>query len=239
MRGAMSSVAIRQALLTAALVLLAVLGFAAASIQAIGETAHATLLRTVDTDIAGLADIAAAGGLPELESRIADRMALNPSDEPAPLYLLTAADGRRMAGNLRAMPAVDPATSEAGEVNGMIVRATRLKGGATLAVGRSLEPVAAIKAKLWRIFGWAALATLAASLGVGTRARRRRDRAADRPCRCAPRPDREAAARPARDQRRYRARASHPARPPRFASVEGARPQCRPGGRRGAGARPR
>ena len=166
MHAVWSSLALRQALLTAALVLLALLGFATASIQAIGETARATLLRTVDTDIAGLADITAGGGLPELERRIADRLALTPSDEPAPLYFLGDDVGHRIAGNLHAMPTVDARVSEARETNGMIVRATRLRGGATLAVGRSLQPISALKARLWAIFGWAALATLVVSLGV-------------------------------------------------------------------------
>jgi signal transduction histidine kinase len=165
------SLAIRQSLLIMALSLVAIFVCAFVLIAFARADMHADALRTVDTDMAGLVDGMAAGGAPEIEQRIIDRIALDPRDGEAPLYFLAGADGRKLAGNLPAMPALDAAHSTAGEVpvgdGQALMRATRLSGGLTLVVGRSLGPAQRLTMRLWRVFTWTALAVALGSLVVG------------------------------------------------------------------------
>jgi len=165
------SLAIRQSLLIMVLSLAAIFVCAFVLIAYARADMRTDALRTVDTDMTGLVDVMAAGGAPELERRIADRIALDPRDGEAPLYFLAGPDGRRLAGNLPALPAIDAAHSAAGDIpvgDGMAVaRATRLRGGITLVVGRSLLPAERLATRLWRAFTWTALAVALGSLVVG------------------------------------------------------------------------
>ena len=62
----LASVALRQAAISAALVLVAILAFAGLTLVTVATGARADLARTIDTDIAGLADITFQGGPGEL-----------------------------------------------------------------------------------------------------------------------------------------------------------------------------
>jgi signal transduction histidine kinase len=169
--GWLTSIAVRQALVSAAvaLVVVTLLGFI--TMATLRQSQQADLLRTIDTDIAGLADIAAQGGLPELQRRIADRTDFVALSDAAPAYLLVDAKGRKLAGNMAIMPSISAERSQASEttLNGesFLVRATRLRGGLTLVVGRSRAPAAALVAQLNRTFAVAALAAVVLSLFAG------------------------------------------------------------------------
>lgn len=181
MRQWASSIAVRQAIVSTIVVLLAVLGFAIAALVGAERDARADLARTIDTDIAGLTDIMVQGGAQELQRRIADRTEVQSSAGPEAFYRLTDASGARAAGNLSGAPRSDAATSAIAEVDNpadghLLVRTTRLRGGLTLAVGRSLAPLEASIAGLrWR-FAWLALIAAAWSMIVGSLAARQLSR---------------------------------------------------------------
>ena len=84
--------------------------------QTICETFAASARESVDVDLAGLADIHASGGRQELERRIADRLAMIPTDGGRPHYLLADGAGRKLAGDLARWPDLDPAISESGTI---------------------------------------------------------------------------------------------------------------------------
>lgn len=164
------SVAVRQALVTTGLMLAGLTVFAFATIATVRDTVRADLLHMVDTDIAGLVDVAEQGGIEELVSRIGDRADISAGWNARPYYLVLAPDGRRLAGNLPAVPPVDPAQSAQGEWNvgsdTVHVRATLLRGHYALFVGRSEAPLQEVtRALAWRLLAVAAL-LMAAALGV-------------------------------------------------------------------------
>lgn len=164
-----ASIAIRQALLTAAVVIVATSGFAALMLVVVDRVARAELLHTIDTDIAGLVDVRSEAGEVQLAQRIGDRTAFVTS--PASFYLLSSPDSMRLAGNLAAMPVPFARTSGAVELviegQPVLLRGTVLRGGTVLVVGRSLSNVSALDAYLWRIFLFAEVTSTAASLLVG------------------------------------------------------------------------
>lgn len=102
--------------------MLAAIGLSLALVLALWFVTHQTVLSTlnegaqneVDVDIAGLVDIYASNGLEELQSRIADRIALTPSDGNTPHYLLADETGTPIAGDIAAWPELDPMVSETG-----------------------------------------------------------------------------------------------------------------------------
>ena len=103
-------------LLSIALSMLLVLGLWAMTDQTIRSATRTSLEEAVDVDLAGLVDIHASGGRPELERRIADRLAITVAGRSHPHYLLAGADGRRIAGDLEGWPALDPKVSQMGEI---------------------------------------------------------------------------------------------------------------------------
>lgn len=177
------SVAIRQALLTVGLLLAGLTVFAFATIATVRETVHADLLHMIDTDIAGLIDVAEQGGMDELVRRIGDRADISSGWNARPYYLLLAPDSHRLAGNLPEAPPFDPTQSAQGEwsvgSDTIHIRATLLRGHYTLFVGRSETPLNAVsRALVWRLLAAAAL-LLAVAMGVAlAMARRLRARVA-------------------------------------------------------------
>lgn len=168
---AFGSVALRQAAITAAVVLAAVLAFTLAVLVTVARTTQADTLRTVDTDLAGLVDVAAQGGAVELGKRIGDRLAVVSKSDAQAYYLLLDAQGYRVAGNLAPAPPVDAARSAIGRVTvdgePVLVRATRLRDGLTLFVGRSLAPAERLGRELRARLAWAAAAAVLGALAVG------------------------------------------------------------------------
>ncbi|MCU0948783.1 MAG: HAMP domain-containing histidine kinase [Porphyrobacter sp.] len=107
--------------------------------RTINETIAASLRDGVDVDLAGLVDIHASGGADELARRIADRLAVLPSDGAREHYLLTDAAGTRVAGDIADWPGLDPAISESGPIRigqqtDAYARATLLPGNLRLLV---------------------------------------------------------------------------------------------------------
>lgn len=102
--------------------MLAAIGLSLALVLALWFVTHQTVLSTlnegaqneVDVDIAGLVDIYASNGLDELQQRIADRIALTPSDGNTPHYLLANDAGNPIVGDIARWPALDPMVSETG-----------------------------------------------------------------------------------------------------------------------------
>lgn len=84
--------------------------------QTVISTLNEGAAKEVDVDIAGLVDIYATGGVEELSERIADRIALTPSEGNTPHYLLASDDGVAIAGDIANWPALDPRVSEAGAI---------------------------------------------------------------------------------------------------------------------------
>lgn len=109
--------------------------------QTIRSTLETSARRSIDIDLAGLADIHATGGQQELERRIADRLAITPRDGSAPHYMLADANGRRLAGDIHQWPKLDPSISESGAIRvgegtRAYARATRLGPNLQLLVAR-------------------------------------------------------------------------------------------------------
>lgn len=151
----------------------------------IDRTNRAALERAVDVDLAGLVDIYASGGEDELVRRIADRLALVPSDGNAAHYMLAREDGRRIAGDIGEWPALSARLSQAGEVTlpGGVeahARATQLGPDLRLVVMREHGESATL---LWRVglvfLGAGAALVLAVGL-LGRRAASRLSRRIDR-----------------------------------------------------------
>lgn len=164
------SVAVRQALVTTGLMFAGLSLLALATIATVRDTVRADLLHMVDTDIAGLVDVAEQGGIDELVRRIDDRADISTDWNAQPYYLLLAPDGHRLAGNLPAVPPFDPSRSAQGKWNigtdTVHIRATLLRGHHALFVGRSEAPLREVTRSLvWRLMAAAAL-LMAAALGV-------------------------------------------------------------------------
>ncbi|WP_234027137.1 sensor histidine kinase KdpD [Erythrobacter sp. KY5] len=98
----------------------------------------------VDVDIAGLVDIYATSGQAELEKRIADRIALTPSQGSTPHYLLANGAGEAIAGDIASWPALDARISEAGVIaigqhSEAFARAVQLGPDLRLVVARRID----------------------------------------------------------------------------------------------------
>ena len=170
-RPLLASFAVRQGAATALIVLVAVALFGWSALAAIDASLRRDLLHTIDTDVAGLVDIAAQGGRGELVHRIGDRVALEDPSRGRAYYRLTDAAGRRLAGNLGPLPGVDPRRSPSLSVtiagDPTLLRATRLAGGVDLVVGRSLAADLALERRLASRLAVAAIVAIAAPPMLG------------------------------------------------------------------------
>lgn len=139
------------------------------TITTLDRSSHAALVRAVDVDLAGMADIHASGGQKELEERIADRLALSVDDGTAPHYLVADDAGNRLAGDIASWPKLSARLSETGYItlsnhSPAYARATQLAPNLKLLVAREYGHDSA----LVRRIGWAFLASGAlAALLVG------------------------------------------------------------------------
>lgn len=175
-----ASVALRQAAISAAVVLVAILAFAGLTLVTVAAGARADLARTIDTDIAGLADIMFQGGPGELRKRIGDRLALEGGPGDRAFYGLYDAGGRRLAGNLpiESTFVTSARTSQIHEVTlagggPILLRSTRMRGDLVLAVGRSRAAMQATLAQLRAAFALLATVTTALTLAIALVAARR------------------------------------------------------------------
>lgn len=162
-----------------------VLGLWALTDQTIRSTMRASAESAVDVDIAGLADIYAAGGRVELEQRIADRLALTPTNGSAPHYLLADGAGNRLAGDIKDWPSLDAAVSERGDIvvgkgTPALARATMLGPDLQLLVARETAESGPLLQRVALVFlaGGAVFVLLVGGLGklAASRLQRRIER---------------------------------------------------------------
>lgn len=153
-----------------AALVICVIAFAFIHVRFAAESQRA-LLAAVDTDIAGLVDVYHDGGQAGLVARISDRIALTPMTPERLFYRLEGADGHVLAGNLGAWPALSPATSQQGFIatpdGSVLARATLLKGGLRLVVGRSAAARQSALDGLLRLFVVASALLVLAAFGAG------------------------------------------------------------------------
>ena len=166
-----SSLIVRQAMISTLVMLVAIFLLGIAAMRSVEQQEHVNLTATIDADIAGLVDVMAQGGVAELQQRIADRTAFAATGTATAYYRLSDASGKSLAGNLDAQPRVDPRISQVAVVvaagEPLLLRATRLRGGLTLAVGRSLVPTTAVLDHLKSLFLVAAIPAALLSLVTG------------------------------------------------------------------------
>ncbi len=146
------------------------------------RSSRAALVRAVDVDLAGMADIHASGGQSELAKRIEDRLALATDDGNASHYLVANNAGQRITGDIAAWPKLDARLSEAGYITlpgdaPAYARATQLAPDLKLLVAREYGYDSALARRI----SWAFLAAggLAAAV-VGLLGRWRANRLARR-----------------------------------------------------------
>ena len=121
------------------------------------RASESALSQAVDTDMAGLVDIYASGGLDELKLRLADRTVLATLDGRQPHYLLGQSGGNVLVGEQDEWPPLSPTKSEEGFVTladgtEVYARATRLGPELDLLVAREYTPDTAAIQRLAVIF---------------------------------------------------------------------------------------
>jgi signal transduction histidine kinase len=167
----MNSIAVHQALLSTLVTLAAMIFLAAAAGFAVERSMRADLQRTIDADIDGLTEIMVDGGPVELRRRTADRGEWRPADGAMAYYGIVDSSGARLAGNIGISPGFDAGRSRVAELSlgddRVLLRATRLRGGWTLLVGRSLRGIEALQRQLWTNFLGVGIAVVLATLVAG------------------------------------------------------------------------
>lgn len=170
--------------LVAGAILVALLATAALLGVTLAESwraAERSLAMTVDTDIAGLADIYASGGEAELRARLADRSALVGIEGRTAHYMLARVDGTRLGGDIASWPALSARSSERGFIElsdgePVYARATMLAPGLRLLVAREYERDRDLLRRLALTFLAAAAVVVLAVWLVGRAAARRLQR---------------------------------------------------------------
>lgn len=157
------------ALSSMAVALLSVLLLYGLTRYTITTATTAALSETVDTDLAGLADIYVSGGKSELIRRIADREQLIGQDNRRAHYLLADERGRAVAGSVQSWPRLSAQLSEDGYVvlddkTPVYARATALAPDLKLLVAREYGADRA----LLRTIGWVFLGVGAAIVAAVT-----------------------------------------------------------------------
>ena len=144
---------------------------------------QAALQASIDTDLAGLADIYISGGERELVQRLNERIEFQ-SGTPGSHYLLLGRGEQRLAGNLHAWPRLEASASQAGLVRladgkQALARGTLLAPHLRLLVARDLRALDGVMASLRNAFAVASLLALALALLAGLRFSRRLQRRID------------------------------------------------------------
>ena len=140
--------------------------------KAMQQENRAATLRVIDTDIAGLVDVFASEGSTGLALRVGDRLALQPEQGERPTYLVTDSNGHTIAGNLNHWPLIDAHTSSVTDIQSndqhrVLARATVLRGGLLLLVGRSMVASDQRLAHARQIFVLALLSIAGAAAVIG------------------------------------------------------------------------
>lgn len=141
--------------------------------QGLAHQGRSALLGAIDTDIAGLVDIYAGQGREGLILRLKERLDVAPAISETPYYRLTDSRQQVLVANLPALPAINPGASPTFSMRlsdppvAVQLRATRLRDGLILAVGRSEERLEASLAQLQLMFGGALLVMVSAAFVIG------------------------------------------------------------------------
>ncbi len=162
--------------LTALSVLIGLLATAllyGAATYVVRANSNEILAHLVDTDIAGLVDIYASGGQPELEKRLADRLAFAPQTSDAAHYMLADSKGKRLAGDIAQWPALIASTSESRFVTladgpAVFARSTQLGPNLKLVVAREYGTRAALLRQITIAFLLTGLAVIGMIVGAGS-----------------------------------------------------------------------
>ncbi|MEM7568278.1 MAG: HAMP domain-containing sensor histidine kinase [Pseudomonadota bacterium] len=150
----------------------------------VSNHAHAVLLQSIDSDLAGLVDLYASSGEDELIARLKDRTALLASQRDQDFYLLANASGENLVGNLTTWPLLSAENSEVGQIAlegaaPILARATQIAPTLKLVVGRSMARTQQLLNRVTLGFGAAGLAVVAVAvafgLGFAARTRKRID----------------------------------------------------------------
>lgn len=167
-----SSLATPLVLAVAALALAATGLLYAVTAGVIRSETGAALQATVDTDIAGLADIYATGGRSELIARMRDRLTMRTGGPDQPHYLLADQSGRPIEGDIARWPMLSAENSQAGFValsSGapVFARATQLAPDLRLVAAREYGGRTALLGHIRRAFLAAGAGVLSAALLLG------------------------------------------------------------------------
>lgn len=139
------------------------------------QTTERSLAATIDTDIAGLADIYASGGEQELLDRLDDRSSVVSLEGRQARYMAIRPGGAQLAGNIKQWPTLAASLSEQGFVTlpdgtPVYARATRLAPDLDLLVARTYERDWHALLRLIGMFGVGAALIVLASWALGRRA---------------------------------------------------------------------
>lgn len=164
------SVTGRQALRTAALVLLLLFLLVVFLISGGTNGAFRDISEAVDADTRLLVEVARTGGTEGVARRIEERLAFEPEDHPRAGYLLTTSAGQRLAGNIpsqfiAATPELQLLQLKGpqrgyGRTDRGFGRVTTLPDGARLVVMRSTLRTEALVSRLSRAFFFGGLAVV-------------------------------------------------------------------------------
>ena len=138
---------------------------------------QAQIARSVDTDIAGLADIYITGGPDELRERLDDRLQLQ-SFGDIRYYLLASPSGIAITGNIKQWPKLSSENSETGRVQlsdgtEIFARATQLNPDLKLLVGRDTAAQSALLDRIRMAFLIAGLLLVLIIFAIGYYSTRR------------------------------------------------------------------
>lgn len=139
------------------------------------QTTERSLAATVDTDIAGLADIYASAGEQELLDRLDDRSSVVGLEGRQARYMAIRPGGAQLAGNIKQWPALAANLSEQGFITlpdgtPVYARATRLAPDLDLLVARTYERDWRALLRLIGMFGIGAAVIVLATWALGRRA---------------------------------------------------------------------
>lgn len=138
----------------------------------IRSEADAALLRSVDTEIAAMADIHATGGRRELVARIRDRLAMRADGQDRAHYLLADSSGSPIVGDIAHWPLLSAENSQAGFVTlageiPVFARATQLAPDLRLVAAREYGGRTHLLSRVRTAFLLTGAGILLAALGLG------------------------------------------------------------------------
>lgn len=166
-----TSLVARAMLAVASLALAAIVLLFSITVWVVRSESDAALQRSVDVEVAALADIHATGGQAELVARMRDRLAMRAQSADQTHYLLADASGTRIAGDIGRWPLLSAENSQAGFVTladgtRVFARATQLDPKLRLVAAREYGGRAELLRRIGLTFLTAGLVVVLAALGL-------------------------------------------------------------------------